>query len=71
MPAQLLARYANRRGLIAGPTGTGTTVTLPVPAENFSQRICQNMPVFMADVKGDIAGPTALFFRTRISCTTF
>ena len=44
---------ANRHGLIAGATGTGKTVTLRVLAENFS-RI--GVPVFMADVKGDLSG---------------
>lgn len=44
---------ANRHGLIAGATGTGKTVTLQVLAENFSAR---GVPVFMADVKGDLAG---------------
>lgn len=46
-------RYANRHGLVAGATGTGKTVTLQVMAESFS-RI--GVPVFVADVKGDIAG---------------
>ncbi|MFO1519003.1 MAG: helicase HerA-like domain-containing protein [bacterium] len=49
----LLPKMANRHGLIAGATGTGKTVTLQVLAENFS-RI--GVPVFMADVKGDLAG---------------
>ncbi|MBI5868871.1 MAG: DUF853 family protein, partial [candidate division Zixibacteria bacterium] len=49
----LLPQMANRHGLIAGATGTGKTVTLQVLAENFS-RI--GVPVFMADVKGDLAG---------------
>jgi DNA helicase HerA-like ATPase len=49
----LLPRMVNRHGLIAGATGTGKTVTLRVMAENFS-RI--GVPVFMADVKGDLAG---------------
>jgi DNA helicase HerA-like ATPase len=49
----LLPRMANRHGLIAGATGTGKTVTLRVMAENFS-RI--GVPVFMADVKGDLSG---------------
>ena len=44
---------ANRHGLIAGATGTGKTVTLRVLAEAFS-RI--GVPVFMADVKGDLSG---------------
>ena len=49
----LLPQMANRHGLIAGATGTGKTVTLQLLAENFSQR---GVPVFMADVKGDLAG---------------
>lgn len=49
----LLPRYGNRHGLVAGATGTGKTVTLLTLAENFS-RI--GVPVFMADVKGDVAG---------------
>ena len=49
----LLPRYANRHGLIAGATGTGKTVTLQTLAEQFSRL---GVPVFMADVKGDLAG---------------
>jgi uncharacterized protein len=49
----LLPRMANRHGIIAGATGTGKSVTLRVLAENFSR---QGIPVFMADVKGDLAG---------------
>ncbi|MGI9087080.1 MAG: helicase HerA-like domain-containing protein [Chthoniobacterales bacterium] len=49
----LLPAMANRHGLIAGATGTGKTVTLQTLAENFSAR---GVPVFMADVKGDLAG---------------
>ncbi len=49
----LLPKMANRHGLIAGATGTGKTVTLQTLAENFSAR---GIPVFMADVKGDLAG---------------
>jgi DNA helicase HerA-like ATPase len=49
----LLPKMANRHGLIAGATGTGKTVTLQTLAENFSVR---GVPVFMADVKGDLAG---------------
>jgi len=52
-PLQLLPRYANRHGLIAGATGTGKTVTLQVIAEGLSAR---GVPVFMADVKGDLSG---------------
>ena len=49
----LLPRMANRHGLIAGATGTGKTVTLQALAEQFS---LAGVPVFMADVKGDLAG---------------
>ena len=49
----LLPKMANRHGLIAGATGTGKTVTLQSLAESFS---AQGVPVFMADVKGDLAG---------------
>jgi DNA helicase HerA-like ATPase len=49
----VLSTMANRHGLIAGATGTGKTVTLRVLAEQFS-RI--GVPVFMADVKGDLSG---------------
>lgn len=44
---------ANRHGLIAGATGTGKTITLKVMAESFSD---MGVPVFMADVKGDLSG---------------
>jgi DNA helicase HerA-like ATPase len=49
----LLPQMANRHGLIAGATGTGKTVTLQVLAEQFS---AMGVPVFMADVKGDLSG---------------
>src|SRR3954467_6346616 len=49
----LLPALANRHGLITGATGTGKTVTLQVLAERFSSI---GVPVFMADVKGDLAG---------------
>lgn len=49
----ILPRMANRHGLIAGATGTGKTITLKVLAESFSD--C-GVPVFLADVKGDLAG---------------
>lgn len=49
----LLSRYGNRHGLVAGATGTGKSVSLMVLAEGFSRL---GVPVFMADVKGDIAG---------------
>lgn len=50
---ELLPGYANRHGLITGATGTGKTVTLQTLAEQFSRA---GVPVFMADVKGDLAG---------------
>jgi hypothetical protein len=53
---ELLPALANRHGCITGATGTGKTVTLQVLAENFS-RI--GVPVFMADVKGDLTGIAA------------
>jgi DNA helicase HerA-like ATPase len=49
----LLPGLANRHGLITGATGTGKTVTLQTLAEQFSLR---GVPVFMADVKGDLTG---------------
>jgi uncharacterized protein len=49
----LLPKMANRHGLIAGATGTGKTVTLQTLAEGFSK---MGVPVFMADVKGDLSG---------------
>ncbi len=49
----LLPKMANRHGLIAGATGSGKTVTLKVLAESFSD---MGVPVFLADVKGDLAG---------------
>jgi DNA helicase HerA-like ATPase len=52
-PVSLSLRYANRHGLIAGATGTGKTVSLQILAEGFSR---SGVPVFMADVKGDLAG---------------
>ena len=53
VPVYLLPKMANRHGLIAGATGTGKTITLKVLAESFSDI---GVPVFLADVKGDIAG---------------
>jgi DNA helicase HerA-like ATPase len=50
---ELAAAMANRHGLVTGATGTGKTVTLQVLADNFS-RI--GVPVFLADVKGDLSG---------------
>lgn len=52
----LLLRLANRHGLIAGATGTGKTVTLQTLAEKMSQA---GIPVFLADIKGDLAGLAA------------
>lgn len=49
----LLTNMANRHGVITGATGTGKTVTLQRIAEGFSQR---GVPVFMADIKGDLTG---------------
>ncbi|MBQ0932930.1 DUF853 domain-containing protein [Ideonella sp. 4Y16] len=51
----LLPALANRHGLITGATGTGKTITLQNLAENFSKI---GVPVFMADVKGDLTGIT-------------
>ena len=55
-PVCMLPKMANRHGLVAGATGTGKTVTLKVLAESFSEL---GVPVFMADVKGDVAGMLA------------
>jgi len=52
-PVALLPKFGNRHGLIAGATGTGKTVTLQRLAEGFS---AIGTPVFLADVKGDLAG---------------
>ena len=52
-PVHLLAKYGNRHGLVAGATGTGKSVSLMVLAEGFSRL---GVPVFLADVKGDVAG---------------
>ena len=52
-PITLEPAMANRHGLIAGATGTGKTVTLQRLAEGFSRA---GVPVFLADVKGDLAG---------------
>ena len=53
---ELLPALANRHGLITGATGTGKTITLQVLAERFSSI---GVPVFMADVKGDLSGLAA------------
>ena len=55
-PVTLNLKVANRHGLIAGATGTGKTVTLQIMAEAFSRA---GVPVFVADVKGDLAGLAA------------
>ena len=55
-PFLMDASMANRHGLIAGATGTGKTVTLQNLAENFSRL---GVPVFLADVKGDLSGLAA------------
>ena len=55
-PVYMEPKMVNRHGLIAGATGTGKTVTIKVMAETFSD---MGVPVFMADVKGDIAGMMA------------
>jgi DNA helicase HerA-like ATPase len=55
-PQYLALKYANRHGLITGATGTGKTVSLQVLAEGFSKA---GVPVFAADVKGDLAGIAA------------
>ncbi len=52
----LLPGLANRHGLIAGATGTGKTITLQVLTEAFSR---SGVPVFVADVKGDLSGVAA------------
>ena len=52
-PEFILLRLANRHGLITGATGTGKTVTLQGLAEGFSDA---GVPVFCADVKGDLSG---------------
>lgn len=52
----LIPKMANRHGLITGATGTGKTVTLQTMAETFS---AMGVPVFAADVKGDLSGVAA------------
>ncbi len=56
-PEYLLLKYGNRHGLVTGATGTGKTVTLQVLAEGFSRA---GVPVFCADVKGDLCGIAAM-----------
>ena len=55
-PEYLTLRLANRHGLVTGATGTGKTVTLQVLAEGFSNA---GVPVFAADIKGDLSGVAA------------
>ncbi|MEM9809940.1 MAG: helicase HerA-like domain-containing protein [Pseudomonadota bacterium] len=55
-PVALPLKMANRHGLIAGATGTGKTVTVQIMAEGFSRA---GVPVFVTDVKGDLAGLAA------------
>ncbi len=52
-----MLKYGNRHGLVTGATGTGKTVTLQILAEGFSN---QGVPVFCADVKGDLSGIAAM-----------
>ena len=54
----LLPEMANRHGLIAGATGTGKTITMKVMAESFSD---MGVPVFLADIKGDLSGMLVIF----------
>jgi DNA helicase HerA-like ATPase len=56
-PQTLLFSRANRHGVIAGATGTGKTVTLQIMAQGFSDA---GVPVFCADVKGDLSGIAAV-----------
>ena len=53
IPVNLLGKYGNRHGMVAGATGTGKSVSLMVVAEGLSR---MGVPVVMADVKGDISG---------------
>lgn len=52
-PSYIVARFANRHGLITGATGTGKTFTLATLAEGFSNA---GVPCMVADVKGDLSG---------------
>ncbi len=56
-PEYLALEYANRHGLITGATGTGKTISLQILAEGFSRA---GVPVFCADVKGDLSGLSAM-----------
>lgn len=55
-PVELVLKRANRHGIVAGATGTGKTVTLQAMAQAFSDA---GVPVFAADVKGDLSGIAA------------
>jgi DNA helicase HerA-like ATPase len=55
-PEYIRLDFANRHGLVTGATGTGKTVSLQIMAEGFS---AAGVPVFCADVKGDLAGIAA------------
>lgn len=63
-PIYLEPSMANRHGLIAGATGTGKTVTLKVVAESFSD---MGVPVFLADIKGDLSGMASPARKTSTS----
>jgi hypothetical protein len=52
-PVQIPLSVLNRHGLVAGATGTGKTKTLQLMAEQLSE---QGVPVFLADMKGDLSG---------------
>jgi DNA helicase HerA-like ATPase len=56
-PEMLTLAFGNRHGLVTGATGTGKTVTLQTLAEGFSRA---GVPVFAADVKGDLSGVAAM-----------
>ena len=56
VPVEQLAKMSNRHGLVAGATGTGKTITLQILAESFSRL---GVPVFAADIKGDLSGIAA------------
>ena len=55
----ILLNKANRHGLITGASGSGKTITLKVMAESFSDA---GVPVFLADVKGDLGGTALIGF---------
>ena len=61
-PEYLALKYGNRHGLVTGATGTGKTVTLQVLAESFS---AAGVPVFCADIKGDLSGIGAIGWNAR------